>query len=70
MLPKLRTIQSKLSKSGKPIPLQLDQIKPEVIDRFVYAAKVAYDTGLCGALITSKNTHCQREPRCPQRIGR
>ncbi|EYB82770.1 hypothetical protein Y032_0351g3233 [Ancylostoma ceylanicum] len=35
-------------KAGKPIPLALDQIKPEVIDRFVYAAKLAYETGFDG----------------------
>lgn len=36
--------------AGKPIPLALDQIKTEVIDRFVYAAKVAYETGLCSLI--------------------
>ncbi|RCN47440.1 oxidoreductase, FAD/FMN-binding protein [Ancylostoma caninum] len=38
---------SEIVKAGKPIPLALDQIKTEVIDRFVFAAKVAYETGLC-----------------------
>ncbi|VDM68301.1 unnamed protein product, partial [Strongylus vulgaris] len=33
---------------GKPIPLALDQIKTEVVDRFVYGAKVAYETGFDG----------------------
>ncbi|KHJ86620.1 hypothetical protein OESDEN_13620 [Oesophagostomum dentatum] len=35
-------------KTGKPIPLALDQIKTEVVDRFVYAAKIAYETGFDG----------------------
>ncbi|EPB70085.1 oxidoreductase, FAD/FMN-binding protein [Ancylostoma ceylanicum] len=39
---------SEVVKTGKPIPLALDQIKTEVIDRFVYAAKVAYETGFDG----------------------
>ncbi|RCN41703.1 oxidoreductase, FAD/FMN-binding protein [Ancylostoma caninum] len=39
---------SDIIKAGKPIPLALDQIKPEVIDRFVYAAKFAYETGFDG----------------------
>ncbi|ETN80849.1 oxidoreductase, FAD/FMN-binding protein [Necator americanus] len=30
---------------GKPIPLSLEQIKTEVIDRFVYAAKFAFEQG-------------------------
>ncbi|CAO4380060.1 unnamed protein product [Caenorhabditis nigoni] len=33
---------------GKPIPLTVEQIKTEVIDRFVYAAKYAYETGFDG----------------------
>ncbi|KHJ89365.1 oxidoreductase, FAD/FMN-binding protein [Oesophagostomum dentatum] len=41
-------LKSEVIKSGKPIPLALDQIKTEVIDRFVYAAKVAYETGFDG----------------------
>ncbi|KHJ78517.1 hypothetical protein OESDEN_21861 [Oesophagostomum dentatum] len=36
---------SRYFRTGDPIPLALDQIKTEVIDRFVYAAKVAYETG-------------------------
>ncbi|EPB70145.1 oxidoreductase, FAD/FMN-binding protein [Ancylostoma ceylanicum] len=35
-------------KAAQPVPLALDQIKTEVIDRFVYAAKVAYETGFDG----------------------
>ncbi|KIH61541.1 hypothetical protein ANCDUO_08186 [Ancylostoma duodenale] len=31
-------------KAAQPVPLALDQIKTEVIDRFVYAAKIAYET--------------------------
>ncbi|ETN78939.1 oxidoreductase, FAD/FMN-binding protein [Necator americanus] len=41
-------LNSTFVKSGKPIPLALDQIKTEVIDRFVYAAKLAYETGFDG----------------------
>ncbi|RCN37034.1 oxidoreductase, FAD/FMN-binding protein [Ancylostoma caninum] len=33
---------------GKPVPLSLEQIKTEVIDRFVYAAKFAYEQGFDG----------------------
>ncbi|EFP11119.1 hypothetical protein CRE_30855 [Caenorhabditis remanei] len=33
---------------GKPIPLTVEQITTEVIDRFVYAAKYAYETGFDG----------------------
>ncbi|CAO4377838.1 unnamed protein product [Caenorhabditis nigoni] len=33
---------------GKPVPLTLEEIKTEVIDRFVYAAKYAYETGFDG----------------------
>ncbi|CAI2354583.1 unnamed protein product [Caenorhabditis sp. 36 PRJEB53466] len=33
---------------GQPIPLTVEQIKTEVIDRFVYAAKFAYETGFDG----------------------
>ncbi|KIH60078.1 oxidoreductase, FAD/FMN-binding protein [Ancylostoma duodenale] len=39
---------SEIVRAGKPIPLALDQIKTEVIDRFVFAAKVAYETGFDG----------------------
>ncbi|CAJ0588696.1 unnamed protein product [Cylicocyclus nassatus] len=31
--------------AGKPVALRLDQIKTEVVDRFAYTAKYAYDTG-------------------------
>lgn len=33
---------------GKPIALSVEQIRTEVIDRFVYAAKYAYETGFDG----------------------
>ncbi|EPB78038.1 oxidoreductase, FAD/FMN-binding protein [Ancylostoma ceylanicum] len=33
---------------GKPVPLSLDQMKTEVVDRFVYAAKLAYEQGFDG----------------------
>lgn len=33
---------------GKPIALTTDQIKTEVVDRFVYAAKFAYECGFDG----------------------
>uniref|UniRef100_A0A8R1I4B1 Oxidored_FMN domain-containing protein n=1 Tax=Caenorhabditis japonica TaxID=281687 RepID=A0A8R1I4B1_CAEJA len=33
---------------GKPVPLTVEQIKTEVIDRFVFAAKFAYETGFDG----------------------
>lgn len=33
---------------GKPIPLSAEQIKTEVVERFVYAAKYAYETGFDG----------------------
>ncbi|RCN39959.1 oxidoreductase, FAD/FMN-binding protein [Ancylostoma caninum] len=33
---------------GKPVPLSLEQIKTEVIDRFVYAARFAYEQGFDG----------------------
>ncbi|CAI2354584.1 unnamed protein product [Caenorhabditis sp. 36 PRJEB53466] len=33
---------------GQPIPLTVDQIKTEVIDKFVYGAKYAYETGFDG----------------------
>ncbi|KHJ86621.1 oxidoreductase, FAD/FMN-binding protein [Oesophagostomum dentatum] len=44
-------LESCMIKAGEPIPLGLDQIKAEVIDRFVYAAKMARDTGFDGAQI-------------------
>ncbi|EYC16031.1 hypothetical protein Y032_0035g3103 [Ancylostoma ceylanicum] len=42
---------SKVVTSGKPVPLELDQIKTEVIDRFVFAAKFAFDAGFDGVEI-------------------
>ncbi|KIH48559.1 NADPH dehydrogenase domain protein [Ancylostoma duodenale] len=36
---------------GKPVPLTVEQIKTEVIDRFVYAAKLAYEQGFDGVEI-------------------
>ncbi|KHJ79301.1 oxidoreductase, FAD/FMN-binding protein, partial [Oesophagostomum dentatum] len=36
---------------GKPVPLTVEQIKTEVIDRFVYAAKFAYEQGFDGVEI-------------------
>ncbi|VDM78484.1 unnamed protein product, partial [Strongylus vulgaris] len=36
---------------GKPIPLSVEQIKSEVIDRFVFAAKFAYEQGFDGVQI-------------------
>ncbi|PIC32999.1 hypothetical protein B9Z55_013138 [Caenorhabditis nigoni] len=36
------------SRYGKPIGLTTDQVKTEVIDRFVYAAKYAYECGFDG----------------------
>ncbi|CAI2354581.1 unnamed protein product [Caenorhabditis sp. 36 PRJEB53466] len=33
---------------GKPVPLTVEQIKTHVIDRFVYAARFAYETGFDG----------------------
>lgn len=33
---------------GQPIPLSIEQIKTEVIDRFVYAAKYAFEAGFDG----------------------
>lgn len=33
---------------GQPVPLSVEQIKTQVIDRFVYAAKFAYETGFDG----------------------
>uniref|UniRef100_A0A8R1DUE6 Oxidored_FMN domain-containing protein n=1 Tax=Caenorhabditis japonica TaxID=281687 RepID=A0A8R1DUE6_CAEJA len=36
---------------GQPVALTTEQIKTEVIDRFVYAAKYAYETGFSGVQI-------------------
>ncbi|VDK51752.1 unnamed protein product, partial [Cylicostephanus goldi] len=33
---------------GKPVPLSIEQIKSEVIDRFVFAAKFAFELGFDG----------------------
>ncbi|KAK6047838.1 oxidoreductase, FAD/FMN-binding protein [Cooperia oncophora] len=33
---------------GKPVPLTEEQVKTEVVDRFVYAAKLAYEQGFDG----------------------
>ncbi|CCD69357.1 NADH:flavin oxidoreductase/NADH oxidase N-terminal domain-containing protein [Caenorhabditis elegans] len=33
---------------GQPVPLSTEQIKTQIIDRFVYAAKFAYETGFDG----------------------
>ncbi|VDM77277.1 unnamed protein product [Strongylus vulgaris] len=41
-------LNSSIIDGGKPVPLALDQLKTEVIDRFVFAAKVAYETGFDG----------------------
>ncbi|KAK6757590.1 hypothetical protein RB195_015420 [Necator americanus] len=44
-------------KCAKPIPFALDQIKTEVIDRFVYAAKFAHDTGFDGVELHAAHGH-------------
>ncbi|CAD5220951.1 unnamed protein product [Bursaphelenchus okinawaensis] len=45
--------QMKGSFFGKPLPLTLEQIQTEVVDRFVYAALFAYDTGFNGVQIAA-----------------
>ncbi|KAI6192121.1 Oxidored-FMN domain-containing protein [Aphelenchoides bicaudatus] len=41
-------VESRGSKYGKPIPLSIEQIKTEVVDRFVFAAKQAKEAGFDG----------------------
>ncbi|RCN48035.1 hypothetical protein ANCCAN_05861 [Ancylostoma caninum] len=38
-------IVSKIVTSGKPLPLKLEQIKTEVVDRFVFATKFVSESG-------------------------
>ncbi|KHJ84970.1 oxidoreductase, FAD/FMN-binding protein [Oesophagostomum dentatum] len=42
---------SKNVKAGKPIPLTTNQVKTEVVDRFVYAAKFLFEAGFDGVEI-------------------
>lgn len=41
-------VEARGSKYGKPIPLSVEQIKTEVIDRFVFASKQAQAAGFDG----------------------
>ncbi|CAJ0600231.1 unnamed protein product [Cylicocyclus nassatus] len=42
------TVKRRFMGFGKPVPLSVEQIKTEVIDRFVFAAKFAFELGFDG----------------------
>ncbi|CCD69358.1 NADH:flavin oxidoreductase/NADH oxidase N-terminal domain-containing protein [Caenorhabditis elegans] len=46
---------TRMTTYGKPKPLSIEQIKTEVVDRFVYAAKFAYECGFDGIEIHGAN---------------
>ncbi|KAI6207004.1 hypothetical protein M3Y94_00980000 [Aphelenchoides besseyi] len=50
---------------GKPIPLSVEQIRTEVIDRFVYAARICFEAGFNGV---SLSVRCVND--CVDRIAR